>query len=250
MKTRLKKFSSLLLSLCIILNMVPTAVFAQKITNMSRSNTEITIEENENNAEDGDVENVEETEGTEVQEPQEGTEEDTPVKYNIVVHDGTAEPSSAAAGERVTIQANSAKYYFSKWIAKSNNVEFEYPRVRKTHFTMPAEDVEILALFYLNEPENPRWDKERPGVAKWDPVENASGYRLILDKERIYQKVFEVDVGADITEYNFIPKMEELGIGPYYFRLLALGDGEEYDNSQYEVQVDKSYVYDPNNQLI
>ena len=74
--------------------------------------------------------------------------------------------------------------------------------------------------------QNLRWDADFEAgsfIVRWDPVENAAGYLLIIyDGDRI--QAYE-DLPASVTEMNISELVEEWGKGIYQFSVAALGDG-------------------------
>lgn len=69
--------------------------------------------------------------------------------YDIIVTGGTASEAFAEAGTTVTLTANTSSegQIFDKWEAVSGGVTFENAGLPTTTFTMPANDVEIRAIY-------------------------------------------------------------------------------------------------------
>ena len=82
--------------------------------------------------------------------PPSGTpQSQTPTTYSIAVTNGTASPTSAAAGDTVTITANSAPsgQVFNGWTTTTEGVTFANASSTTTTFTMPARDVSVTATY-------------------------------------------------------------------------------------------------------
>ena len=77
--------------------------------------------------------------------------------------------------------------------------------------TAREQELEMLA-----DPQNVQVEKR---VITWDPVENATGYRVTFDGEEYRLESNQLDVHHYVEE------------GAYTFTLIALGDGEHYANS-------------------
>lgn len=87
--------------------------------------------------------------------------------------------------------------------------------------------VSAFAAEKLPAPENIRWDDT---IAKWDLVEGATGYKIEVYKDSVYE-------GA-VTHY-YVKDNEDLssfiiqgGEGVYVFRVIALGYGTDYEDSE------------------
>nr|MCR5616114.1 InlB B-repeat-containing protein [Saccharofermentans sp.] len=72
-----------------------------------------------------------------------------PVMYTVTITGGIADKETAAAGETVTVYADSIPEgkEFDKWVADSDDVVFYNASAEETNFTMPASDVEITATY-------------------------------------------------------------------------------------------------------
>ena len=103
-----------------------------------------------------------------------------PQEYQITVNGGTADASSAAAGQVVTITAQEPEgQTFVRWNTASEGVVLENAQSPKTTFVMPENDVTITAEF--NESEQPK-----PEEPETIPVE-----KVTLNHSRISLKAGE-----------------------------------------------------------
>lgn len=103
-----------------------------------------------------------------------------PQEYQITVNGGTADASSAAAGQVVTITAQEPEgQAFVRWNTASEGVVLENAQSPKTTFVMPENDVTITAEF--NESEQPK-----PEEPETIPVE-----KVTLNHSRISLKAGE-----------------------------------------------------------
>ncbi|SBW00496.1 exported hypothetical protein [uncultured Eubacteriales bacterium] len=96
-----------------------------------------------------------------------------------------------------------------------------------------SEDISTVALDIasvpaLTAPTNPGWANSTPGIAKWDAVDNASGYTVQLFKNN--SLVDTSDAGTAL-EYNFTSKIAENGNGDYIFNVYARGNGTTLPDS-------------------
>ena len=69
--------------------------------------------------------------------------------YDVTVENGTAEPTTAAAGNTITLTANAAPagQAFDKWTADSDSVTFADAESPETTFVMPTNNVVITANY-------------------------------------------------------------------------------------------------------
>lgn len=71
-----------------------------------------------------------------------------PTKHNVKVTDGTATPSSAASGTKITISATDKDgYAFKNWSVTSGSVTLAEANAKTTTFTMPDSDVSVTANY-------------------------------------------------------------------------------------------------------
>lgn len=71
-----------------------------------------------------------------------------PTKHNVKVTDGTATPSSAASGTKITISATDKDgYAFKNWSVTSGSVKLAEANDKTTTFTMPDSDVTVVANY-------------------------------------------------------------------------------------------------------
>lgn len=71
-----------------------------------------------------------------------------PTKHNVKVTDGTATPSSAASGTKITISATDKDgYAFKNWSVTSGSVNLAEANAKTTTFTMPDSDVTVTANY-------------------------------------------------------------------------------------------------------
>lgn len=82
--------------------------------------------------------------------------------------------------------------------------------------------LDIASIPALTAPTNPGWANSTPGIAKWDAVDNTSGYTVQLFKNNLL--VDTSDAGTAL-EYNFTSKIAENGNGDYIFNVYARGNG-------------------------
>ena len=70
-------------------------------------------------------------------------------EYTVTVEGGTADKTTAKAGETVTITADEPEegMIFNQWALNDTDVSFQTTDAWKTTFTMPAEDVTVTAVF-------------------------------------------------------------------------------------------------------
>ena len=99
--------------------------------------------------------------------------------------------------------------------------------------------LDIASVPALTAPTNPGWANSTPGIAKWDAVDNASGYTVQLYKDLTL--VDTSDAGTAL-EYNFTSKIATTGNGDYIFNVQARGNGTTFPDSPWSAYSAK-YVY-------
>lgn len=70
------------------------------------------------------------------------------------------------------------------------------------------------------------------GIATWMDQANEAGYHLQLLKDGLPATGGAVDVGPNVTTYNFLSLMRSNGPGEYKVRIRAAGDGTNYVDSE------------------
>lgn len=99
----------------------------------------------------------------------------------------------------------------------------------------------------LTTPSGLSWDVTTPSVAKWDAVVTASSYTVQLIKgDSPYGSPV---TGITGTSYDLIPTISAVGTGTYKFSVQAIGDGENYSDSD-TATVANSYSYTSSNNAL
>ena len=84
------------------------------------------------------------------------------------------------------------------------------------------------------------WDGTTPGKAKWNAVDNASKYRIVLYKDDTGSLPFS----ATVTEYDLTSEITAAGAGKYTFAVQAVGDGVNWSDGALSM-ASAEYNYTP-----
>ena len=167
-----------------------------------------------------------------------------PVAHSITIVNtfGTAEPSTAMAGETVTVKANdrtSENMMFTQWYTQTAGVTFADATKRETTFVMPDCDVKVNPGFqqvsFKKQP-TPHISLEKGyggktnfafswGISKWELVDTATDQTVSSDDTPVTAGTL-----TDVT----IPANTDLGSKTYRI-VVTTANGEQFKSNDFTV---------------